>query len=183
MDSFEFNKIAGAALSALLLIFGANTLIDIMRGGHGDSHTKAGYTLPAPKGGEKEAAPAAPAAAAFDAAKVVAMVEKGNADNGQATFKKCAACHTIDKGGANRVGPNLYGVAGRVAGTHAGFAYSENMKKHGPWTFAALATFLHNPKSAVAGTKMAFAGVSDPTELADLLAYIRKQADSPAPIK
>ena len=180
MDSFELNKIAAGVLSALLVIFGTKTAITIAKSGHDHGPQKAGYTLPAPK--EGLAAVAAPAAAAFDPAKVTALLAKASVENGQATFKKCTACHTPDKGGPNRVGPNLYGIIGRKGGSHEGFAYTDGMKAHPAWTYEGLATFIHNPKGTVPGTKMVFAGISDAGELADLLAYMRTLADTPAPL-
>jgi len=183
MDAFEINKYAGATLAALLLVFGTRTIFEIAQSGHGHDF-KAGFTLPVPKEQPAAAAAAAtPAAgAAFSFAKVAELLPKASADNGQATFKKCATCHSIDKGGPNKVGPNLWGVVGRKAGSHAGFAYSDAMKGHGDWTFEQLATFIHNPKGTVPTTKMVFAGIPDAGELADLLAYLRAQSDSPAPL-
>jgi cytochrome c len=178
MDSFMLNKIAAGVLSALLVIFGTKTYLDIAaHSNHGP--TKAGFTLPAPKEGAATAA--APAAATFSFAKVVEALPKASVENGQSTFKKCTACHTPEKGGANRVGPNLWGVIGRKAGGVAGFAYSDVMKAQPEWSFEKLAAFINNPKS-IAGTKMVFAGISDPTEMADLLAYMRTLSDSPAPL-
>lgn len=180
MDSFELNKIAGGVLSALLVIFGTKTYIDIAQSSHGKVE-KAGYTLPAPKDAPA-ASGSAPAAAAFDPSKVTALLAKASVENGQATFKKCASCHTTEKGGPNRVGPNLYNIIGRKGGAHEGFAYTDAMKAHPAWTYEGLATFIHNPKAAVPGTKMVFAGIADPGELADLIAFLRNQADSPAPL-
>ena len=108
---------------------------------------------------------------------------KASPDNGQDTFKKCLTCHTPQKDGRNGTGPNLWGIVGRKPGSHAGFPYSEAMKSHpGNWTFEELAKYLHDPKADIPGNKMAFAGVKDDAELADLLVYLRKLADSPAPL-
>lgn len=183
MDSFELSKFAGAILAALLLIVGAKTWIEIATSGHGGHAIKNGYTLPAPK--EAAHAPAAgggaAAPAAFDAAKIVAAVAGAKADNGAAVFKKCSSCHSADKGGANKVGPALWGVVGRPKAAHAGFGYSDAMKaKGGNWTYEDLAAFIHQPGEFIKGTKMVFAGISDAGDLADLIAYLRAQADSPA---
>lgn len=183
MDSFEMSKIAGAALSALLLIFGTRTLIEIRSEGHAPKH-EVGYELPMPKeaaaGASKDGAQAA---AAFDAAKVVAAIATAKPDAGQAVFKKCTACHNVDKGGANKIGPLLWGVVGRPKASEAGFAYSDAMKaKGGSWTYDDLANFIHSPGSYVKGTKMSFAGIADANDLADLLAYLRAQSDSPVPL-
>jgi cytochrome c len=180
MDSFELNKFAGAALAALLVIFGSKTIVDIAKGGH-DTHVKAGFTLPAPKDAPAAGGASVASAAAFSFDAVKTALAKASVENGQATFKKCTACHTPDKGGANRVGPNMWGVVGRKAGSVPGFAYSEPMKAQPEWTFEKLATFIHNPKS-IAGTKMVFAGIADPAEMADLLAYMRTLSDSPVPL-
>jgi cytochrome c len=176
MDSFEFNKIAGAVLAALLVIFGVSTALDTFKSSHGHGPKLVGYELPkaAPGGGP------AVAEAAFNPATVLAAVAKGNVESGQGVFKKCAACHTPDKGGKNGTGPNLWGIVSRAVGNSDGFAYSPVIKgKGGNWTWANLAAYLNDPKGYAPGNKMAFAGVKDASEMADLLAYLRTMADSP----
>lgn len=188
MDSFEISKIAAGVLLALLLVFGTKTAMQIAGGGHGGEHgVTNGYTLPEPKKvaapAAGAAAPAAPTAAGVDFAKVVSAIAAAKPDNGKSIFKQCQACHTDDKGGTNRVGPNLWGVVGRKKAGHEGYNYSEAMKsKGGDWSYQDLAHFLHDPKAFVPGTKMGFKGVSDPADLSDVLAYLRTQADTPAPL-
>lgn len=177
MNSFEFNKVAGAVLAALLLIFGTKTLMEVVASEH--KPEKAGWALPVTETASSttEKAPAA----AFKAADVVAMIGKASADAGKDVFKRCLQCHTIDKGGKNLVGPNLYGIVNRKVAAHEGFNYSDAMKKHGgEWNWEALAAYLHDPKAAAPGNKMAFNGVKDNAELADLLAYMGKLGDAPA---
>lgn len=117
---------------------------------------------------EAHADASAPAAPAFDYASYVADAAKGAGIAG-----KCKACHTFDNGGPNRVGPNLFGIVGRQAATHDGFTYSDAMKAHGAWDEPALFAFLENPRAVVAGTKMAFGGIKNPAERADLIAYLK----------
>lgn len=184
MDSYEFTKIAGAVLAALLLIFAPRTFIHIALEGH-EGTVANGYKLPeASAGGETPAGGGAPAAAAFDPDAVVKAIATANPENGSGIFKKCLSCHTADKAAASKAGPNLWGVVGRPRASRGDFpGYSEAMKsKGGEWNYHDLALFIHSPKTFLPGTKMAFAGVADPTDLADLLAYIRTLADSPAPL-
>lgn len=176
MDSFELSKIAAGVLTALLVVFGVKTTIAINSGAHGGGHAEnhSGYVLaaaaPAAKSG---GAPAAPAAGGFDAAKVAAAVATGKAAAGQEVFKKCSACHTTENGGAAKAGPNLFGIVGRAKAAAAGFGYSDDMKaKGGKWELADLATFLNKPKDYVPKTKMAFGGIADTGDLANLLAYL-----------
>jgi cytochrome c len=176
MDAFELNKIAGAVLTALLVVFGSKTLLDLVYKEHRPE--KAGWALPIT---EAPTTSTAATLVAFDPAKVVELLPKANADAGQDVFKRCLQCHTPDKGGRNLVGPNLWGVVGRKVAEVGGFPYSDAMKTHGgEWNWPALATYLHDPKAAVPGNKMAFPGIKDDAELADLLVYIRKLADAPA---
>jgi cytochrome c len=177
MDAFEVNKSIGAVLSALLVMFAGKTMLDIGYREH--KPEKQGWALPITEVVHATKEPAAP----FDAKQVLALLPKASPDNGQDTFKKCLTCHTPQKDGRNGTGPNLWGVVGRKPGSHAGFPYSEAMKnKGGEWDWEALATYLHDPKSAVPGNKMAFPGVKDNAELADVLAYMRKLSDAPAPL-
>ncbi|HEY0596273.1 cytochrome c family protein [Sphingopyxis sp.] len=96
---------------------------------------------------------------------------------GEQVFKRCVACHTIEKGGANGIGPNLHGVVGRAVASHAGFSYSGAMKaKGGVWDEAALDTYLKQPMMAVPGTRMAFAGIPDDADRKALLLYLEAQS-------
>lgn len=188
IDSFELSKVVGAVLAALLVIFGSRTAIEIF-GRHGFD-AKLGFTLPTPKegaapaAGTEGAAPAAKEGGGFDAAKVVAMIATAKPESGQGTFKKCLACHSAEKGAPSKAGPNLWGVVGRPRASQADFGgYSDAMKgKGGEWTYEDLAAFAHSPKTFLPGTKMIFPGVPDPGDVADLVAYIRTLADSPAPL-
>jgi cytochrome c len=105
---------------------------------------------------------------------------------GQKTFAKCTSCHTIDQGGANGIGPNLWGVMGEPVGKgHAGFAFSSDLASHGGvWDYPTMDQWLRSPKGMVPGTKMSFAGLSNPEERANLMAYLKANGggpDFPAP--
>lgn len=180
MDGWEFNKIAGAVLAALLLAFGFGTVIEILAEGH--AAYKPGYELPfkAPA----EGASTTPAGKAFSYSEVAALLKTASPESGQAVFKRCTACHTADKGGKAGTGPNLWGIVGRDMASSPTFPrYSPAMKsKGGKWDFESLANYLHDPRAYIPGNQMAFAGIKSNQELADLLAYLRTLSDSPVPL-
>ena len=105
---------------------------------------------------------------------------------GEAVFKKCQACHTDDKGGANKVGPNLWGVVNRPVASHEGFKYSSAMQAFAEggtvWDYEHLNAFTHKPKDLVPGTAMGFAGLKKVEDRANLVAYLRTMADTPEPL-
>lgn len=179
MNAFELNKIAGAVLAAVLIIVASSTFIEIATTPHsGGEHEVVGYQLPEPEGeaatgDHADSGDAAAPAAEFNAATVAGMVADANSEKGAKLFKKCSACHTAEQGGADKVGPHLWGVAGRPKGSAEGFGYSDAMKaKGGTWDDEALVSFLHKPKKYVEGTKMVFAGFSNDQDLADIVAYL-----------
>jgi len=174
MDSFEINKIMGAVLATLLGLM----VINIGAGAIFAPHMpeKPGYEIavaePKDKGGEK--------AAAAEEEPLGDRIAKADPDRGKAIFKRCMACHTVEKDGPNRVGPNLYGVIGRVVATHAGFNYSSGMQKHGgSWTPEEFDDFIKNPKQEAPGTSMVFAGLSRGSDRADLIVFLNLQSDKP----
>ena len=107
------------------------------------------------------------------AGSTIAANAGGNAKAGEAVFKRCAVCHTSDKGGGDGLGPNLFGIVGRKAATRSGFAYSAPLQKSGiVWTEANLTKWAAGPARMVPGTKMAFAGISSKKQQADLVEYL-----------
>lgn len=110
---------------------------------------------------------------------VGAKAQEGDAAAGQRVFNQCSACHTINQGGPNRVGPNLHGVIGRKAGSVEGFRYSGPMKQKGEeglvWTEESLHPYLRNPREVVPGTIMAYPGLRNEKQLNDLIAYLKQQ--------
>jgi cytochrome c len=181
MDSFELNKIAGGFLATLLFMMGLGILSDaIFKSKH---PVVAGYALPTAEAG---ASASAPAAAAAPAEPIAVRLASADPKKGEATAKACTACHSFDKGGANKVGPALYGVVERGKGAVAGFNYSAGVKERAgkgeKWDYESLDAFIANPKAYIAGTAMSYAGLADPAKRADVVAYLRNQADTPAPL-
>jgi cytochrome c len=178
MDSFELNKILGAVLATCLFLlvtsFTAGALFA------SKPPEKPGFAIAAKEsseGGGKEAAAAAPSE------PIEKLLQTASVEKGQAAAKVCQTCHTFEKGGANKVGPNLYGVVNDHKGEGRGFNFSAGMKaKGGTWTFDDLNQFIANPKGFVSGTAMGFAGVQKDSQRADIIAYLNTLSDSPAPL-
>jgi len=113
------------------------------------------------------------AVTALGFAIVAGTAQAGDAAKGKAVFQRCAICHRVDKGGGNGLGPNLFGIAGRKAGTVAGFSYSAAMKNSGiVWTADKLQAYVAHPAQLVPGNRMAFAGIVDAGQRADVVAYL-----------
>lgn len=173
MDSFEFNKYAGWGLAAVLSLLTINTAVSSIF--TPVKPERASYVI---EGVIAEASAAGP----VEAEKPIAFyLASATADKGEAIFKKCAACHSIAKGGANGIGPNLYGIVGDPINHMPGYAYSDALTamKGKAWTWDELSSWLKSPKTYAAGTKMAFAGIAKPEDRAALLMYLAKMDDSP----
>jgi cytochrome c len=185
------NKFLGAVLGTCLVLLVMNLVAQAIFAPHVPA--KPGYKIEvkeAPEAAHKEAVHKddKPAASSKDAdvASAVSLgkrLQAASVENGAIVAKKCAACHTLEKGGPNRVGPNLYGIVGEPRGKGRGFNFSEAMKtKGGTWTFDELNKFLTNPKGYIPGTAMSFAGVPKDSERADIIAYLNKNSDKPEPL-
>ncbi len=176
MHEAEFNRIAltglGSILFAMLLVAFSNIVFAPYR------PAVPGYVLPT---GESTAAPVAAAPAAPQEPLPV-LLAKADPKKGAQDAKVCTTCHSFDKGGAAKVGPDLWGAVGRPIASVAGFSYSDSLKgTGGDWTYEKLDHWIANPKGMASGTKMAFPGESDPHKRADILAYLQTLSDSPVP--
>ncbi|MCA1405763.1 cytochrome c family protein [Ensifer sp. IC3342] len=151
---------------------------------HSETPEKEGFAIVAeePAGGEAETAGGGEATSE----PIAPLLAKADAAAGEAVFKKCASCHTVEKGGPNKVGPNLWDIVNRPIASHEGFAYSAGMKTFAEggkaWDYDQLSAFLEAPKKHVPGTAMGFAGLKKGDERANLIAWLREQADNPAPL-
>jgi cytochrome c len=148
---------------------------------------KAGAAKPAASAATATTAPAQPQAAESGGAAAAPIAERlktANPGRGQDIAKKCQACHDFTKGGPNKIGPNLWGVVGSHPGDVPNYAFSDAMKqrKDKTWTYEELDAFLASPRTHVPGTKMTFAGLPNPKDRADLIAWLREQSDSPPPL-
>jgi len=176
MNSFELNKIMGAVLGTCLVLLSLNITAGAL---FSTPHVeKPGFAIAAKEeaagGGGQQQQQALPA--------VETILASASVEKGQATAKQCAACHTFEKGGPNRVGPNLYGIVGANKAHLSNFNYSAAMKsKGGDWSFEELNKFLANPRGYVPGTNMTFAGLRDSAR-ADVIAYLNSLSDSPKPL-
>lgn len=175
MDSFELNKIVAAILIALITAKGASLIADHLI--RPKMLTENAFKIAGVQ------STSSPAAEKTGPTPIEPLLAKANAQNGATIFKKCTSCHTAEKGGPNKIGPDLYNVVNAPKGKHEGFTYSAAMeKKGGTWTYDELNHFLYDPRSVIPGTKMSFAGLKNDQERADVIAYLRQQNDSPPPL-
>ena len=177
MNSFEINKIIVAVILTIVIVFGVNKLTDVI------------YNVKAPEGNTYNIVTETKEISKSDTVNVEgninisALLALGNIDHGEVVFKKCAACHSVSKGGGNKIGPALWGVIGKKVGSTSDYKYSKAMSGFGKnWDFEAMNNFLIKPKDYIKGNKMAFAGISKEKDRASLILYLNEQSDSPLPL-
>jgi len=174
MDSFEINKIIAAVLVVFLVVFGIGKISDIIF--HVDKPNTSAYKVET----TKVAAQTSNTSQSVDISALLAM---GDADHGKSVFKKCSACHSVKKGGKNKIGPALYGVLGRSAAALVDYKYSKALTSYGKsWTFEEMNNFLIKPQAYIKGTKMAFAGLKKEKDRASIIIFMNQNSDNPLPL-
>jgi len=175
MDSFEFNKVFGAVISAVLAIKVVGIASESFY--HNEGPKEVAFPVVV-----AEAAPTA-AAAAEPVISIAELMLTADAGKGEGQMRACAACHSFDKGGANKAGPNLWGVMGRDIASVAGFTYSSALTAvDGAWDYEKMNAWLKNPKNFAKGTSMSYAGQRRDGRRADMIAYLRSLSDNPIPL-
>jgi cytochrome c len=178
MDSFEVNKIIAAILMVALLVIGLGKIAD------GVFHVKKpknpGYQVEVEKQLISSTSKTTKIVEKIDIAVIMAL---GDVTSGEKIFKKCAACHSINKGGKNKIGPALYNVVGRAVGGVDEYKYSKTLASYDKdWTFEELNGFLKKPATYLKGTKMSYAGLRKEKDRASVIKYLNLNSDSPKPL-
>ena len=175
MDSLELNKIIAAILIVVLLIIGLEKIANNIF--HVNKPEKPGYEVEMTKQSKNNTSLSSEDVEKIDMATLMAQ---GDITSGEKIFKKCAACHSIKKGGRNKIGPALYNVVGRVVGGVSDYKYSKALASYGKnWTFEELNGFLIKPSTYLKGTKMAYAGLKKETDRASIIKYLNQNSDNP----
>ena len=175
MDSFELNKIIAAVLMVVLLVIGLGKIADGVF--HVEKPKNPGYQVEVEN---KLTSDNTLAALIVEEIDIVAIMALGDIASGEKIFKKCAACHSINKGGKNKIGPALYNVVGRAVGGVNDYKYSKTLASYNKeWTFEELNGFLTKPSSYLKGTKMSYAGLRKEKDRASVIKYLNKNSDIP----
>ena len=178
MDSFEINKIVAAVLMVALIVIGIGKLSDVIF--HVKKPETPGYAVEVETATTVSTSSSSTEVEKIDIAALMAM---GDLATGEKVFKKCAACHSIVKGGKNNIGPALYNVVGRQVGAVSDYKYSKALSEHGKeWTFEELNGYLIKPAKWIKGTKMAFAGLRKEKDRASVIKYLNQNSDNPIPL-
>lgn len=173
----DLTNVAGAVILAGLIASGSSFVVSLVSGGPQELEENA-YPIAV---ATTEEAPAAEEAAPEE--DVMTLLAAADPASGEKVVKKCTACHTVEQGGANKVGPNLWGILGRDIAGHEGYSYSDALAgTEGDWTYENLDAFLAAPKEWAPGTKMAFAGLKKASDRAELIAFLRTLSDDPVPL-
>ena len=178
MDSFELNKIVAAVLMVALLVIGIGKLSDVIF--HVEKPKTPGYAVDVEQAVITSVASSETTEEKIDIAALMAL---GELAVGEKVFKKCAACHSIVKGGKNNIGPALYNVVGRQTGVVNYYKYSKALSGYGKqWTYEELNGYLIKPAKWIKGTKMAFAGLRKEKDRASVILYLNQNSDNPLPL-
>ncbi len=172
MDSFEINKLIAAVLVTVLLIFGVNKISDIIF--DIEKPSVEGYKV------EIKTNNSSSQTKKEDQIDISSLLALGDPDTGKKVYKKCAACHSINQDGGNKIGPKLYNVVGRTVGSISDYKYSKALTSYGKeWTFEELNAFLIKPATWIKGNKMGFAGLKKDEDRASVILYLNQNSDSP----
>ena len=180
MDSFEINKIIAAILLTALIVIGIGKFTDILF--HIEKPKESAYKV---EGLETSVAQTSSNSVIKEVEKVDIgqLLALGDLAHGEKVFKKCSACHMIASGGKNMIGPNLWSVIGRTAGSVNDYKYSKAMVAYGKeWTFEEMNSYLIKPQAYVKGTKMAFAGLRKEKDRASVILFMNSKSNSPKPL-
>ena len=179
MDSFELNKIIAAVLMTALIVIGINKLGDSIF--HVEKPKQSAYKVEGVELASSTAIKASPKEVVqLNIKEILAL---GDTTHGEKVFKKCSACHMIASGGKNMIGPNLWSVIGRTAGSVNDYKYSKAMVAYGKeWTFEEMNSYLIKPQAYVKGTKMAFAGLRKEKDRASVILFMNSKSSSPKPL-
>ena len=178
MDSFEINKIVAAILMVALLVIGIDKISDIVF--YVEKPKTPGYVVEVEQVAISSASEVKKSEEIVD---IAALMVLGEISHGEKIFKKCAACHSIVKGGKNNIGPALYNVVGRKAGAVSDYKYSKALSGYEKeWTFEELNGYLIKPAKWIKGTKMAFAGLRKEKDRASVIKYLNQNSDNPIPL-
>ena len=178
MDSFEINKIVAAVLLVALLLIGLSKISNVIF--HVDKPEKPGYAVEVEQVSSGTTISNNEIEEKIDIAAIMAL---GDVASGEKIFKKCVACHSINKGGKNKIGPALYNVVGRKIGSVTDYKYSKALVAYGKeWNFEELNGFLLKPAKWIKGTKMAFAGLRKEKDRASVILYLNRNSDNPLPL-
>ena len=175
MDSFEINKIVAAILLVALMLIGISKISNVIF--HVDKPDKPGYRVEVEQVSSETTILNNEVKEKIDIAAIMAL---GDVASGEKIFKKCVACHSINKGGKNKIGPALYNVVGRKIGSVADYKYSKALVAYEKeWNFEELNGFLLKPAKWIKGTKMAYAGLRKEEDRASIIKYLNQNSDSP----
>ena len=178
MDSFEVNKIVAAVLMVALLVIGIGKLSDVIF--HVEKPETPGYAVEVE---QVSTASSSKTTAKDEKVDIAALMAMGDIASGEKIFKKCAACHSIIKGGKNAIGPALYNVVGRKVGSVEDYKYSKALAAYEKeWTLEELNGYLTKPAKWIKGTKMAFAGLRKEKDRASVILYLNQNSDNPLPL-
>jgi len=175
MDSFEINKVIAAVLMVILLIIGIGKLSNVIF--YVEKPKTPGYAVDVKQVTTSSSTAKASVEEKID---IVALMSIGDINIGEKVFKKCAACHSINKGGKNNIGPALYNVVGRKVGIVEDYKYSKALASYDKkWTIEELNGYLIKPAKWIKGTKMAFAGLRKEKDRASVIKYLNQNSDNP----
>ena len=178
MDSFELNKIIAAVLMVALLVIGIGKISNLIF--HVEKPKTPGYAVEVDN---VVSATSVSSGVAKEQVDISALMAMGDVISGEKIFKKCAACHSIVKGGKNNIGPALYNVVGRKTGVINDYKYSKALASYDKeWTFEELNGYLIKPAKWIKGTKMAFAGLRKEKDRASVIKYLNQNSDNPLPL-
>ena len=179
MDSFEINKIVAAILMVALLLIGIGKLADVIF--YVEKPETPGYVVEVDEIVSNNTQLVSETTE--EKIDIAALMAMGDIAIGEKVFKKCAACHSIIKGGKNNIGPALYNVVGRKIGAVNDYKYSKALSEYGKeWTFEELNGYLIKPAKWIKGTKMAFAGLRKEKDRASVILYLNQNSENPLPL-